>query len=242
MAQRNSSRKPRNSGASRRGGTKKGGVPGWVWLVTGVLVGLFAAFLVFLGRFDSPVQTQSAESGKSGKESVAQKDPQKSRAPKENQTTNSSSGKAAPAETTPPAEKPQEKVADASKPGTGTKKPDEQKEKPAVNYDFYKILPQYEVVVPEEDSRKSEKAPASSSPGTYYLQVGAFRQMSEADGRKAELAMLGIVTSIQTVTIEPGNTWHRLRVGPVKDMRQLDRTKRQLQNNNISFVTLKEKS
>jgi len=97
------------------------------------------------------------------------------------------------------------------------------------------------VVVPEEDPRKPA-TPTSNSPGTYYLQVGAFRQMPEADSRKAELAMLGIVSSIQTVTIDPGNTWHRVRIGPVKDMRQLDRTKRQLQENNISFVTLKEKS
>lgn len=238
MAQRNSSRKPRNSGASRRGGAKKGGgVPGWVWLVTGVLVGLFAAFLVFLGRIDSPMTTPSADKGKTAKESVAQKEPQKKATTKESPA---SSAKATPPGTKTPAETAKEKVA-AAKPVTGANKPAEQKEKPAVNYDFYKILPQYEVVVPEEDPHKPANA-ASISPGTYYLQVGAFRQMQEADGRKAGLAMLGIVSSIQTVTVDPGNTWHRVRIGPVKDMRQLDRTKRQLQENNISFVTLKEKS
>jgi cell division protein FtsN len=237
MAQRNSSRKPRSSGASRRGGAKKGGgVPGWVWLVTGVLMGLFAAFLVFLGRFDSPTATPSADKDKTAKESVAQKEQQKKAATKESPA---SSAKATPSTKTT-TESAKEKVADA-KPVTGTNKPAEQKEKPAVNYDFYKILPQYEVVVPEEDPRKPANT-ASNSPGTYYLQVGAFRQMQEADSRKAGLAMLGIVSSIQTVTVDPGNTWHRVRIGPVKDMRQLDRTKKQLQENNISFVTLKEKS
>ncbi len=245
MAQRNSSRKPRNSGASRRGGSKKGGVPGWVWLVTGVLVGLFVAFLVFLGRLDSSSLTPPSEDEKKpGKEFTAKQEPDKKRAAKDNHAANKTSGKGAVAEAPASTEPPKEKVADASsKPAANPKKPEEPKakDKPAVNYDFYKILPQYEVVVPEEDPRKPASASASSPPGTYYLQVGAFRQMPEADERKAELAMLGIVASIQTVTSEPGNTWHRLRVGPVKDMRQLDRTKRQLQDNNIPFVTLKEK-
>lgn len=240
MAQRNASRKPRNSGASRRGAKKGGGVPGWVWLVTGVLVGLFAAFLVFLVRFDSSALSPAADKGKSGKEAVAQKETPKNRNSKETQAASSSAGKNS-ASSTKAAESGKEKVAQASKPSSSTPKADGQKDKPVVNYDFYKILPQYEVVVPEEDPRKPATS-TSNSPGTYYLQVGAFRQMPEADSRKAELAMLGIVSSIQTVTIDPGNTWHRVRIGPVKDMRQLDRTKRQLQENNISFVTLKEKS
>lgn len=219
MAQRTTSRKPRSSGASRRGGAKKrGSIPGWVWLVTGVLVGIFAAFLIYLTRFDSP-SWQLPFAGKA-KETVAQKEPPK-------QTT--------------PKEQPSSVTEAKPKPSTSTKTPDTPKEKPAVNYDFYKILPQYEVVVPEEDSPKPATTP-SASPGTYYLQVGAFRHMQEADSRKAELAMLGIVTSIQTVTLEPGNTWHRVRIGPVRDMRELDRTKRKLQDNNIAFVTLKEKS
>jgi len=242
MAQRSSSRKPRNSGASRRGSAKKGGsVPGWVWLVTGILAGLFVAFLVFLGRLDSPsLKSASDDKEKPGKESVARQESEKKRPAKESHKPSGKGTSPGAATSTTPAK---EKVADApAKPAVSAKKPEEPKTKPTVNYDFYKILPQYEVVVPEEDPHKPATAPASPPPpGTYYLQVGSFRQISEADGRKAELAMLGIVASIQTITSEPGNTWHRVRIGPVKDIRQLDRTKQQLQDNHISFVTIKEK-
>ncbi|HEY0634664.1 MAG TPA: SPOR domain-containing protein [Gammaproteobacteria bacterium] len=233
MAQRSSSRKPRSSGASRRGGSRRGGsgVPGWVWLVTGVLAGLFAAFLVFLVRFDFSAPAASADKGKPASEAKAHGS--KERAPA-----------AATAKSKPPAEKPPAKAEKREKVEVATAKPASSKKaveppaKPAVNYDFYKILPQYEVVVPEEEARQ----PVTATPGTYYLQVGAFRKLQEADGRKAELAMLGFVSTIQTVTVDKENTWHRVRIGPVKDMRQLDRTKRQLQDHNIAFVTLREKS
>lgn len=223
MAQRSSSRKPRSSGASRRGAKSRRAVPGWVWLVTGLLVGIFAAFLLFLTRYDAPWSIPATDKGK---QAAPPKEVPKPRPPKET----------AAASSKPPSSKEQTAQA-GSKPARS----EESKEKPAVNYDFYKILPQYEVVVPEEEARKPADT-ASNSPGTYYLQVGAFRNMQEADSRKAGLAMLGIVSSIQTVTIDAGNTWHRVRIGPVRDMRQLDRTKRQLQENNIPFVTLKEKS
>ncbi len=230
MAQRNSSRKPRNSGASRRGGTRKGGgVPGWVWLVTGVLAGLFAAFLIFLVRFEAPATPATADKGKP----VSEAKPRKEREPAKET-----------AKSKPPAEKPAAKVEVAkAKPAPAQKpaeQPEKQPQKPTVNYDFYKILPQYEVVVSEEEARKP--AAPTTTPGTYYLQVGAFRKMQEADERKAELAMLGFVSTIQTVTLDKENTWHRVRIGPVKDMRQLDRTKRQLQEHDIAFVTLREKS
>ncbi|ESQ13278.1 MAG TPA: SPOR domain-containing protein [Chromatiaceae bacterium] len=53
----------------------------------------------------------------------------------------------------------------------------------------------------------------SSGPNSYVLQVGSFRKNSDAERLKAQLAMLGIQTSIQTVTIESGQTYHRVRTG-----------------------------
>jgi cell division protein FtsN len=53
----------------------------------------------------------------------------------------------------------------------------------------------------------------SAGAGTYVLQVGSFRKSSDAERLKAQLAMLGIQTSIQTVTIASGQTYHRVRTG-----------------------------
>jgi len=56
-------------------------------------------------------------------------------------------------------------------------------------------------------------APKPSSGGgpSYVLQVGSFRSTSDAEKLKAQLALLGIQTSIQTVTIDSGQTYHRVR-------------------------------
>lgn len=246
-ARRDYAKKPRSSTTSRRssGGRSKkgGGAPVWVWLATGLLGGMFIAFLIFLQGVEStpekgtsPRAPAKVESGHSKPNTVA-----KEAAPA------SKPGSPAPAQGTtakvePAKERAPATVANAT-PGAkpqSAQPPEPAAEKPALNYDFYKILPKSEVVVPEEELRKPANSVLATAPGTYYLQVGAFRRMEEADSRKAELAMLGIVSAIQTVTVEAGNSWHRVRIGPVKEMNQLDRTKRQLQENNIAFVTLKE--
>jgi len=105
-------------------------------------------------------------------------------------------------------------------------------------FDFYSLLPEEEVVVPAE--RAAEPVPLPPPPGqqpatppppkqtamatppaptpstgagTYVLQVGSFRKSSDAESLKAQLAMLGIQTNIQTATIDSGQTYHRVRTG-----------------------------
>ena len=46
---------------------------------------------------------------------------------------------------------------------------------------------------------------------TYLLQLGSFRSSADAERLKAQLALKGIQTSIQTVTIDNGQTYHRVR-------------------------------
>ena len=57
-------------------------------------------------------------------------------------------------------------------------------------------------------------APSAASDGgqaTYLLQLGSFRSSADAERLKAQLALKGIQTSIQTVTIDNGQTYHRVR-------------------------------
>ncbi|KAA6185387.1 hypothetical protein F2Q65_08915 [Thiohalocapsa marina] len=67
------------------------------------------------------------------------------------------------------------------------------------------------------DTAKATPAPTPASPPgngpTYLLQVGSFRKTGDAERLKAQLAMLGVQTSIQTVTIASGQTYHRVRTG-----------------------------
>lgn len=58
---------------------------------------------------------------------------------------------------------------------------------------------------------KPAASPAPGGSGDYLLQVGSFRSTADAERLKAQLALKGIQTSIQTVTINNGQTYHRVR-------------------------------
>jgi cell division protein FtsN len=105
-------------------------------------------------------------------------------------------------------------------------------------FEFYDTLPEMQIVIPEieavipeqEISGKSEAGVKKvEQPGTYYLQVGSFRSKEQADRFRAELVLQGFDTSIQKVTINNTETFHRVRVGPFQDLDALNQA-RQLLN------------
>lgn len=109
-------------------------------------------------------------------------------------------------------------------------------------FDFYDILPEFEVVVPGEIPR--EPAPAAGgSPrpaAAYYLQAGSFRSFSDADRRKASLALLGITSAIRKVEVK-GRLTHRVQIGPIADPSELRRLQRRLSESGIEYLALKAK-
>jgi cell division protein FtsN len=119
---------------------------------------------------------------------------------------------------------------------TASAKADDKKSKQ--RFDFYTILPEMEVVVPEVHNKAGQTAPVDK-PGTYFLQAGSFRSYAEADNLKAQLALLGVESKIDTVTVNSSSTWHRVRVGPYQDLRELNKIRTRLLNNNINAILLK---
>src|SRR5690606_38491890 len=92
-------------------------------------------------------------------------------------------------------------------------------------FDFYDILPQYEVLVPEEVETVSRPAPPAApvaAPGSYVLQTGSFRSHADADRMQASLALLGVESRIQKVAIDAGE-FHRVRIGPISSLDELNR-------------------
>jgi cell division protein FtsN len=175
---------------------RKQPTPGWVWLLTGLAIGLSVALVVHLRHpggaavEGTPVATRAAQPASQQAEEEAEIDP------------------------------------------------------PAPGFDFYTMLPGLEVVVPEEEVRGRRPAAAApapqAAPGRYWIQAGSFRRYQDADRRKAELAMLGLNSSIQAVNLD-GQTWHRVRIGPLPDAAQAENTRRRLADNGIGALAVRER-
>jgi cell division protein FtsN len=106
---------------------------------------------------------------------------------------------------------------------------------PADNrFDFYEILPQFEVVVPQADSRTPPKVRSRpiEEPGSYLLQAGSFKAAADAERLRANLALLGLESQIQQVTIDD-NVFNRVRIGPIEDLARVNRTMKQLRDSGI---------
>ena len=118
-----------------------------------------------------------------------------------------------------------------------------QTDKPSIGFDFYKILPEIEVPIPDLEQLKKEEIEKKNNPKyNYVLQAGSFRQFAEADKLKANLALLGVDAEIQTVTINKTDTWHRVRIGPFTSARKMDKIRHHLQKKHIRTMVLKLKT
>jgi len=135
-------------------------------------------------------------------------------------------------------------------------------DKPKPKYDFYTLLPEKEVVIPDAElaeearaeARKaaahatpannaSASAPVPVSPTTdiaatansdrYLLQAGAFRGSDEADALKAQIAMTGEIARIESAQIN-GTTVYRVRMGPYASASALAAAKQALLSHGIS--------
>lgn len=153
---------------------------------------------------------------------------------------------------------------------SGNQKPDASKkvtQKPKTKYDFYSLLPSMEVVIPDRevavrDDEVPQDAPQDAPHETprhspaqqvkpeqggkvaiqYILQAGSFRDDQQAEKLKAGLALLGIKSVIEKVSIKDSGQWHRVRIGPFTAMREIDKVRSRMRDNNIEPILLKDKS
>lgn len=104
-------------------------------------------------------------------------------------------------------------------------------------FEFYDTLPSFEVVVPESQPDGTGTPPPISRPGTYVLQAGSYPEHAQADSVKARLALLGVSSQIQAVTVD-GRRFHRVRIGPVENLDELNRLRERLRQNRIEFLVI----
>jgi len=121
--------------------------------------------------------------------------------------------------------------------------PGEDTAKPKPRFDFYTILPEMEVKVPEWKLNTSEDdAEQVMQPGAYVFQVGSFQRFQEADRAKAQLALQGLSANIQRVLINGQDVWYRVRIGPFTDAEELKGVRARLIENEMDFMLLRIRS
>lgn len=171
-------------------------IPGWWWLITGLLIG---GFIMFLSSLDSPDNEVAINTRSKSQQDVRQV---KKVTPKPIKTI------------------------DDNKP----------------RFDFYQILPEMEVVIPEHEisERRRLEGTGKSKPGTFIIQIGSFRKIKQADTLKARVALLGIESTVQTVN-QSGSIWHRVKAGPYTSFRLVDKLQNRLHHNNIKSIAIKLK-
>ena len=122
---------------------------------------------------------------------------------------------------------------------------------PPPEFQFYDLLPDQEVVVPEEELRhpppsrpvsKKPEQPARPQPSAhgYLLQVAAMRSAREAETVKAKLALLGYQARVSRATIK-GATWYRVRLGPFRDTRQVQQVRKRLAASGFRVLVVRER-
>jgi cell division protein FtsN len=185
-------------GASRQQSNSKRSIPGWLWLVAGLAIGVFVTFLFQLEPGRGSVQRDK----------------------------------------TPP-------------PPAVTPPPPSKADQP--RYDFYTLLPESEVIVPqssvpetaEPEKSTDEKKPedAASASGTrFYLQAGSFRQRAEADRVRAQIRVLGLDVKLENARLDGGEIWYRVQVGPFQDRATLSSAQTTLAGNGFDNLLLQQRT
>jgi hypothetical protein len=113
-------------------------------------------------------------------------------------------------------------------------------EPPEQRFDFNNMLPNFEVVIPEEEPQVQNDIEhnAIEEPGVYVLQAGSFSSYEDADRRRAQLALQGIESQIQRVAIDD-KTYHRVRIGPIADLNELNMTRARLRQAKIDVLRIR---
>lgn len=212
-------------GASRYQAPAKKPVPGWFWLVCGLVIGGFMVFLFSLepGRDEikrSKVeQARATQASKAAAAKPATSEPTK---PKydfytllpESEVILPPQGIEPPA---PPAQKPVTPEEAA--------KIDAARAEAALNG---QVPPPPPVVA---------KGPVSSQ---FFLQAGSFRRRDDADSLRAQIILLGQNVQVESGTVRE-ETWHRVLVGPFATREQLGQAQKSLAASGFSNLLLQQR-
>lgn len=119
-------------------------------------------------------------------------------------------------------------------------KPEKKPEGPVLpQFDFYTILPEKEVIVPDYEisTRAREERVGQAKTASYYLQAGSFKDFKDADSLRAKLALMGIESKVEKAKV--GNVvWNRVKMGPYAQMTSVSAIRARLRGNGIDVIVI----
>jgi cell division protein FtsN len=109
----------------------------------------------------------------------------------------------------------------------------------ALKFDFYTLLKDSEIIVPESGQFENSKSQVEEK-YSYVLQAGSFRNPRDAENLKVQLLLLNLSAEIETFSLDTG-TVHRILVGPFANTSKMASARAKLAENKINSLVLKRK-
>jgi cell division protein FtsN len=248
---------------------KSGGVPSWLWVLVGTLVGCLIMFLVYLSgaapllpnlKTAQPVTPTATQPEQKPNEPAA---PPKRVSPVFEFYTKLPEGGqpvtdikqpspempvTTPAVTNPAATTPTPVAPPITPTTTAATDPIQQllAEQAAAKPEPVKSEPvkpesakPIEVTKPEAKPEPTKPVAAKPLASGRYLQAGVFRNNAEVDKLKARLALLGMKPVIQPVTNAKGETLQKVLVGPFSSTESMDDAKIIMGGNGVNTIPVK---
>jgi cell division protein FtsN len=70
------------------------------------------------------------------------------------------------------------------------------------------------------------------------LQAGSYKNFADADRIRAQLALQGIESKVQKVSVD-NDTWHRIRIGPISNLDELNRLRDRLRKADVDVLVIR---
>jgi cell division protein FtsN len=217
MAKRSSKNQARRNGG--------GGIPGWLWLVVGLLVGLAIAAFVFMGdRWKGgegllPKPNPEARAPARPEDPVAQDAP----APEPRKPKYDFYDVLRGEEVIPDAELNAQAQVEAEQAAQAALAAQADPADPAD---------------PDEAADAPAPTPPPADGPRYLIQAGAFRSLADADAVKARIALTGELARVESAQVE-GGTIYRVRLGPYPNAGALAAAKQALASHGIDAVAIR---
>jgi cell division protein FtsN len=111
---------------------------------------------------------------------------------------------------------------------------------PEPRFSFYKILPEKEVIVAENEIKamKREESQGKKPAAAYLLQAGSFASQQEAEKLKARLAELKVKARLEMIKLD-NTAWYRVKIGPYATLADADKVRQYLRGNKIDSIVQK---